>query len=101
MADRGKIVSGMECCVNGEHSECPYRDRDNDNGMLKCWNELMRGALELLKEQEPVTLIQAEKVESHRWEIVKIYCCGNCGLEFNHYGWKYCPYCGRKAKLDE
>ena len=56
---------------------------------------------ELLEEQEPVALIQAEKVESHRWEIVKIYCCGNCGLEFDHYAWQYCPYCGRKAKLNE
>lgn len=63
--------------------------------------EIAVNAVDLLQSQEPMTLIQAEKVESYHWEIVKIYCCGNCGLEFNHYSWKYCPYCGRKAKLDE
>lgn len=94
MADRGKIVKGMECCVSGEHSECPYRDRDNDNGMLKCWNELMRDALELLKEQEPVKPVD-------RWDHGFYYACGSCGKELGIILPSYCQYCGKAVKLDD
>ena len=92
MTDRGKIVRGMECCVNGEHSECPYRDRDNDNGMLKCWSELMRDALELLKEQKPVKPKQMGTVT--HW-----YACGACQMPVD-YEDAYCRGCGRGLKWD-
>lgn len=96
MDDREKILVWLNCYCPGNDNpdcgKCPFQYGD-------CAVELPKAIKNLL--QEPIALIPAEKVESLHWEIVKIYCCGNCGLEFNHYGWKYCPYCGRKAKLDE
>lgn len=53
MTDPEKVIKGLKCCVSDEHFECPYRDRDNNNGMLKCWNELMQDALGLLEEIKP------------------------------------------------
>lgn len=56
MADREKVIKGLECCVRhgenaevgcGRKNECPYEA----NG-LKCWLDLNRDALTLLKEQE-------------------------------------------------
>lgn len=56
MTDREKVIKGLECCIRhgenaevgcGRKDECPYEQ----NG-LKCWLDLNRDALALLKEQE-------------------------------------------------
>ena len=58
------------------------------------------GALELLKEQEPV---EPDKPE-------EVWLCGNCGEIVGWDDWiistddvrhKYCPGCGRKVKWDD
>ena len=58
MLDREKVIKGLECCIRhgenaevgcGKKNECPYER----NG-LKCWLDLNRDSLALLKEQEIV-----------------------------------------------
>ena len=52
MIDREKVVKGLEYCTGNQLcSGCGYYDPDN----VRCQKDLMRDALELLKEQEPVT----------------------------------------------
>ena len=50
MADREKVIKGLECLSSAEvcnGSDCPYYDFD-------CTQKIAYDALELLKEQEPV-----------------------------------------------
>ena len=56
MIDREKVIKGLECCIRhgenaevgcGRKDECPYEQ----NG-LKCWLDLNRDALAMLKERE-------------------------------------------------
>ena len=51
MADREKVIKGLEYCT-GNHlcSGCGYYDPDN----ARCQKDLMRDALELLKEQKAI-----------------------------------------------
>ena len=62
MADREKVIKGLEYCT-GNHlcSGCGYYDPDN----ARCQKDLMRDALELLKEQRPhlLTLDEADVAE--------------------------------------
>ena len=50
MANREKIIKGLECCTNismkCEEEKCPYWKNDD------CSDDLMRDAISLLKEQE-------------------------------------------------
>ena len=105
MSDRQKVIlekaiRGMECCIlrdpDDHHrcEECPYNSHDISNA--PCANGLMRDALALLKEQEPVK------------PIIQKYaaCCGNCDEDFirffppNGIEIKYCPFCGRPVKWE-
>lgn len=55
MADREKVIKGLECCAIGLYcpdEDCPYeeaREEKDEN----CIAMLARDALELLKEKEP------------------------------------------------
>lgn len=55
MADREKVIRGLECCTTFDSKgfplceECPYAD----DGTCPELDQLHRDALELLKEQEP------------------------------------------------
>jgi hypothetical protein len=75
MPDREKVIKGLECCIRhgenaevgcGRKDECPYEQ----NG-LKCWLDLNRDALAMLKEQENA---------SKRNPVI------------------VCPYCGKRVK---
>ena len=65
--DREKVLKGLECCIRhgenaevgcGRKNECPYEA----NG-LKCWLDLNRDILTLLKEQE--------KALYELWQLLK------------------------------
>lgn len=104
MAEREKVIKGLECCVKTiEDCECA----DNCPYESQCWDgtmylDLMRDALELLKAPEPVE----PDVDVDTW------ICGKCGhkLEYQemvgsnilfHEQYSYCPNCGRKVKWDD
>ena len=109
MADRQKVLKGLECCVRSDVTgecpdECPYYD--------KCWVDedlyvsLHKDIMELLKkQQEPVKPYL--DFDGH-----DVWRCGNChttifhiyeltdiGCEKNYA--QYCRHCGRRVKWDD
>lgn len=101
MPDVKKVLTGLECLITNEVpcEGCPY------NGSGYCMRNIAQDARELLKEQEPVELIDdgddfvsiGDRMEiTHRWK------CGGCG-HFVVYcetrpKIKFCHLCGREFK---
>lgn len=97
MADREKVLNGLEACADRTGAlcrTCPYDFVHNEN----CMGDMARDALELLKEQEPVKPV----VNVDEWV------CGCCGLSVEqqrmihpgaifHDFFEYCPHCGKKV----
>lgn len=58
MADKEKVIKGLECCLKEEHpyenpcNDCPYNyvDSESDGGF--CTERTQADALELIKEQD-------------------------------------------------
>lgn len=100
MADREKVINGLEYCIRGIigcQQECPYKLDD------RCGKQLMTDALELLKEQEP----QETRLVHHYsrpgvYADLWLHCekCGGRSDNSHYYKPKYCPECGRKVKWD-
>ena len=91
MADRGKVIQGLEHCGQLMDCEgCPY---DTETG--NCFTNLKSDALELMKEQEPVRPVLGRIGNS-----TNDYTCPVCGTDLYHYQ-KYCDECGRKVKWNE
>ena len=89
MADREKVVKALKCCSEGNCLNCPFVKDHMEPHVIGCENRLMKYALELLKDQEPIS-------DSCHY----VYKCGNCleiitGTHFN-----YCPNCGKKVKWE-
>ena len=89
MADREKVVCGLECHMRAtgpECGKCPYDAID-----LRCIKSLRDDAIALLKAQEPV------KPDVKIIGCGKRYHCGGCkvSIEPNH---KFCRICGRAVK---
>lgn len=57
MADREKVMKGLECCALGDCSPCPYTE-------TRCQEHLCGDARVLLKEQEP-RVMTLEEVKQH------------------------------------
>lgn len=108
MADREKVIKGLECCFDyyeAQCEKCPYQATEEEKKIVD-WDchhdDLQRDALELLKEQEPVKAV-ADGEDS--------YMCNNCGTVIGWAEWepggieevkyKFCPHCGRAVKWDE
>ena len=77
MADRGKVIKGLECCGKGNmcRNHCPY-----DGPVKNCTSQLARDAMELLKAQEPIEPVEmtndfypiGDPLRTIGWE------CGKC-----------------------
>ena len=67
MADREKVIKGLECCSeyieDASCSDCPYADDG------ECTSELAHDVLDLLKEQEEQIKTRDESLEKARKEI--------------------------------
>ncbi len=107
---REEVIRGLECCTaelgNNQHRDdfcavCPYRDKSPDNWYCFRQQDLMRDALALIREQEPVAPVLQSGGN---------YVCGNCGMYTVGYmhpltgesvqTWKYCGKCGKKVKWE-
>lgn len=70
MADREKVIKGLECCVlrdpddKQQCDDCPYRHPDGVITNSPCVNGLMGNALSMLKAQEP-RVMTLEEVVAH------------------------------------
>ena len=97
MPDREKVIKGLEQHSEGfdRCGECPYYDIDHGN-VLSCRDELLRDALELLKEQEAVTPIKARQ---GRNEYYSYFLCPVCKNDITFHQ-SYCEDCGRKMKWE-
>lgn len=84
MADIEKVIQGIEVCLQDDGCvPCPYYRKGND---YFCGvTDIMRDALELLKEQQ-------EEVEPHHKCIGETYSL----ITESHV--TYCPWCGKKIK---
>lgn len=96
MADREKVLKGLQCCVHSEGTgecpdECPYYD--------KCWVDedlyvsLHKDALELLK-NEPLPVLNVGKCGIYFGD------CPHCGKRVTKKNTSYCPYCGKRVKWE-
>ena len=96
MAEREKVIDGLNCHVKGDCAECPYRE-----GWHTCNPTLESGlfadAIALLKAQEPVKPIHDQDVYPDGSVVVDLYFCGACEDEIEQ-GQKYCCNCGRPVK---
>ena len=92
MADREKVMKGLECCLGSNDcdiepkEDCPYK------GMCLCAMALHLDVLALLKEQEAVKPVK--QIEENEWTV-----CGHCRKHLISK-WMFCPYCGRKVKWE-
>ena len=102
VADREKVIKGLEHCGFNEKRGCvgcPYSDECGDFGSEAGIGSLCTDALALLREQEP-----QETRLVHRYSRPGVYAdlwlyCEVCGgkVDDNTHP-KFCPECGRKVK---
>lgn len=76
MADRGKVLRCLEACATGCEYGCPY-EYEGTVVRHECKADLMRDALELLREQEPRVLTLEEVLGGD--ECWFEYINGSCG----------------------
>lgn len=63
MADRGKVIKGLQCCKSpNDHEHCLYNTGVHYN---VCTYQLLSDALELLKEQEPRVMTLEEVIDHY------------------------------------
>lgn len=94
MADREKVIKSIEICYILGHdcTECPLFTEDD------CNDKLMRDAVTLLKEQEPIKPL----ITGHGdFETVGTWWheCGNCRTQIDPAD-KYCRKCGKAVWWD-
>lgn len=89
MADREKVLNGLEACADRTGAlcrTCPYDFRKEG-----CISDMAEDALELLKDEPSLVL-----------NIVKFNCyhgdCPACGKRIHYNFTKYCPRCGKRVK---
>lgn len=91
MIDREKVIKGIRKCLShkpcGENG-CPYED---ECAVEHLNDPLLRDALTLLKEQEPVEPLYGSHGERR---------CGVCRNKFFVYKQLFCASCGRAAKWE-
>lgn len=98
MADREKIIKGLECCsqmAGAACNECPYVN-ECEEGLLAGVAHLADNALSLIKEQEPMPC--GKKIKAGD-VILDFYECGYCKNAIRK-PWQYCPFCGKAVKWE-
>ena len=120
MADREKVMNGLELCEIGSgdrcyETECPYygqgctedlkndilellKEQEEEIESLKQTAQSMMEGVCLLKEQKPVPLIHGAGYEEY-WDVESI--CPKCdarwiSLTEDHF----CPQCGQAVKWE-
>ena len=110
MSSPKKVIKGLECCFKYEThlsiagslicEECPY-NKDDYSGT--CTSLLLKDALELLKEHEPILLENQHKPYGHIINVNSpwISKCPRCGKKIEGKQTRFCKYCGQAVKWDE
>lgn len=107
MPDRDEVIKGLEDVDKYFHrmTEVCYH---GDEGTFCELKEKVVGALEMLKEQEPVEPV--EPTFKQDYDGIFVWACGSCGAYMYHiyegidkakeYA-KYCRQCGRPVKWND
>ena len=110
MTDREKIIHAFETCTRDDFpcKECGYYIEGKD---YDCIDTMMKDALDLLREQEPLmhaawlfgeTITAYDECGVKTWAVK--YKCSKCGfvqiaIEAHMGQYSYCPSCG--AMMDK
>lgn len=101
MADREKVIKGLECCqrfLKSHCDECPYI-YEYLCGINDCTADLASDAIALLKEQEPKTILGiADSIEGI--EVGKCPRCDRTILNKQSDPTWFCKYCGQAVKWE-
>lgn len=92
MADREKVIRGLEMCLADEYCDgCPYEEDCFDPDIDNPWGSgVMRDALALLKERVKTKVVFGRNKDgSFETE------CGNCGTYLDK-AYSRCPKCNRE-----
>jgi len=73
MADREKVIKGLECCRRGFCFSCPYNDGVDEN--VECKQRWADDALSLLKAQEPGWISVKDRLPELNKEVM-VYAVG-------------------------
>lgn len=99
MADREKVVKGLEMCIADEYCNgCPYEVQCDSPGQEYA-ESMMRDALELLKEQEPKQIINiTDSIEG--MEVGYCPSCDRAIVNKKIDETKFCRFCGQAVKWE-
>ena len=100
MADKAKVIKGLECCelYNKDNcDECPYDYNGRGNWKSECTAELATDARSILKDQEPKEPIRLHHTEHKQTDN---YRCQKCGNDL-YFEQRFCEECGCEVKWNE
>ena len=105
MPDREKVIKYLPCLSTfGDFDlckECPYNEHPGKVWKYGCahgQDKIIKDALTLLKEQEPVE--PDRTISDHGFHYDYCGYCGNYLPVFESAKTNYCSHCGRKAKWE-
>ena len=116
MADRQKVIQAFENCTDPEMNdddetcvdciragECPWDDcQERDKKLIDIPLSLAMAALELLKAQEPQTVIVDDIPKDDTWFGIWFGRCPNCKeMLTKKYHKHFCGNCGQEVKWDD
>lgn len=90
-----KITATLKVVITGEF----YDDEASEETLRYCVEQDLEDAgfdvdIELLKEQEAVSVVQREVMH------LLVWCCGSCGVPITS-GDKFCRMCGKAVKWND
>ena len=92
MTDREKVIKAIDICLgHGKCHDCHYSMTEKGYTAINCRECMMRDALSLLKDQEPVEP-ELEGGGSSWWHV-----CGECHGTIDEND-LFCRHCGRPVK---
>lgn len=102
MFEVNEVVDSLTKCITvfgiRDCSECRYNNYDSNY----CQENLMRDALELLKAQEPQTVIVDDIPKDDTWFGIWFGRCPNCKeMLTKKYHKHFCGNCGQAVKWNE
>ncbi len=103
MADREKVIKGLEACLAAEVTEdenpcesCPYFFDE------MCQSAIKKDALALLKEQEAKTVELIQMDRNGQWGADLTGYCPSCKRPLkSRFSKRFCGECGQAVKWDD
>ena len=102
MIDREKIINALNICLgHGKCKDCGYTNIGGGYSTMDCRKLMMQDALELLKEQEPKTVLSMAGRSVISAKVLSGFCpkCNHTLMySMNKH---FCGFCGQEVKWNE